>query len=531
MRLRLGFLASHGGSNVQAIIDACRARKLDAEPRVIICNNSDAQVFERARRAGVATRHLSSHTHPSPDALDAAILQTLIDHDVNLVVLAGYMRKLGPRTLSHYRGRVLNIHPALLPKFGGKGMYGRRVHEAVLAARERESGATVHIVTEEYDKGAIVAHLKVRVMPNDTPDSLAARVLDVEHALYRKTLAKIARGTIKLPSDPSDRPSRTKMPAYEPSIRFPLSGQFGFAPQITAILEAVDDHISSHNFYKLRHPADSFAVVSSELGYDFLSVLHLVESLEREGAELRANEESVRLYAGLLMSFFRYFECAYEVLVALSDKRRFDENDRKVPWRWLSKQNLCGGHIYYSIVRHEIDFFRKVHNVLKHSSDRLRPVTTALVGRRPCLGYYVESSIADGIVGPSDLSDVSPNGQRSANSFNRDLRRLYYSTYLVADALRRAVIIQGRLGDAFEPASSASDDSMWKEMHDLISALPQAYFQKEAGKPVPIAIRSTEDSKHMMNFSMVPAPITYGSFRVSTMVTASREGKYQLPLP
>jgi len=198
MKLRLGFLASHGGSNLQAIIDACRAGRLVADLCVLICNNSQAQALERARRAGIPTRHLSSHTHPSAEALDGAMLETLRDHQVNLVVLAGYMRKLGSRTLAHYRGRVLNIHPALLPKFGGPGMYGARVHEAVLAAREKESGATIHLVTAEYDQGPIVAQSRIAVLPDDTAESLAARVLEVEHALYPETLARIARGEIEL---------------------------------------------------------------------------------------------------------------------------------------------------------------------------------------------------------------------------------------------------------------------------------------------------------------------------------------------
>jgi len=198
MKLRLGFLASHMGSNLQAIIDARRAGWLVADLCVVICNNSQAQALRRARGAGIATRHLSSHTHPSEEALDAAILETLREHEVNLVVLAGYMRKLGPRTLAHYRGRVLNIHPALLPKFGGPGMYGARVHEAVLAAQEKESGATIHLVSEEYDQGPIIAQSRVAVLPSDTAESLAARVLEVEHALYPETLARIARGEIEL---------------------------------------------------------------------------------------------------------------------------------------------------------------------------------------------------------------------------------------------------------------------------------------------------------------------------------------------
>jgi phosphoribosylglycinamide formyltransferase-1 len=198
MKLRLGFLASHGGSNVQAILDACREGRLGAEPCVVISNNSDAAVLDRAQAARVPAFHLSSHSHPDPARLDEAILSTLEKHKVNLIVLAGYMKKLGPRTLARYRGRVLNIHPALLPKFGGQGMYGRRVHEAVLAAGEKETGVTVHIADEEYDRGRILAQKRVPVMPDDDAQTLAARVLEAEHQLYAETLQRIARGEIKL---------------------------------------------------------------------------------------------------------------------------------------------------------------------------------------------------------------------------------------------------------------------------------------------------------------------------------------------
>ncbi len=198
MKLRLGFLASHGGSNVQAILDACREGRLDAEACVVISNNSDAQVLDRAMAARVPAFHLSSHIHPDQARLDEAILATLEKHRVNLIVLAGYMKKLGPKTLARYRGRVLNMHPALLPKFGGQGMYGHHVHDAVLAAGEKESGATVHLADEEYDRGRILAQKKVPVMADDTSESLAARVLVVEHQLYAETLQRIARGDIRL---------------------------------------------------------------------------------------------------------------------------------------------------------------------------------------------------------------------------------------------------------------------------------------------------------------------------------------------
>lgn len=194
----LGILASHGGTNLQAIIDACRAGTLDAEVRVVISNNSRAFALERARRASIPAVHLSAVTNPNADDLDRAITDTLKRRGVSLVILAGYMKLLGPRALCEYRNRVLNVHPSLLPKFGGRGMYGERVHAAVLAAGERESGVTVHIVDERYDHGPIVAQATVPALPGDSPESLAARVLEREHSLYPQTIQRIATGEIDL---------------------------------------------------------------------------------------------------------------------------------------------------------------------------------------------------------------------------------------------------------------------------------------------------------------------------------------------
>ena len=131
-------------------------------------------MLRRAAREGVPGFHLSTKTHPRPADLDAAIEGVLVDHGVELVVLAGYMRMLGPRVLGRYLGRVLNVHPALLPAYGGRGMYGERVHAAVLAAGERVTGVTVHLVDEEYDQGPIVAQAEVPVLEGDTVESLQA---------------------------------------------------------------------------------------------------------------------------------------------------------------------------------------------------------------------------------------------------------------------------------------------------------------------------------------------------------------------
>lgn len=196
--LRLGFLASHGGSNLQAILDAIAGGALDARAVLVISNNSHAQALARAQTAGVPALHLSSQTHPEPGALDAAITEALRAHGANLVVLAGYMRRVGPGLLKAYPGRVLNIHPALLPRHGGQGMYGMRVHQAVLAAGETETGVTVHLVDAVYDHGRTLAQVRVPVQPSDTPETLQARVLESEHRLYPDVLRRIAAGELRL---------------------------------------------------------------------------------------------------------------------------------------------------------------------------------------------------------------------------------------------------------------------------------------------------------------------------------------------
>jgi len=197
-RPRLGFLASHGGSNMQAILDACRNGHVPAEPAVLICNNPDARAIQRAQAAGMETTILNSKSHPDETALDAAICDALRRHRVDWVILAGYMKKIGPATLEAFHRRILNIHPALLPKFGGPGMYGIHVHRAVIAAGEKISGATIHLIDSEYDRGPILAQTEVPVLPSDTPESLAERVLQEEHRLYPDTLRRLILGDIRI---------------------------------------------------------------------------------------------------------------------------------------------------------------------------------------------------------------------------------------------------------------------------------------------------------------------------------------------
>lgn len=194
----LGFLASHRGTNMQAIIDACRDGRLNAKPAVVISNNGDSQALDRAMAAGISGYHISSRNFPDPDALDQAIMETLRKHHVDLVLLAGYMKQVGSRTLRAFSGHVINIHPALLPKYGGKGMYGTNVHEAVIASGDRETGITLHQVDENYDGGKVLAQRTVPVLPDDTARSLADRMLPLEHELYVSTLARVISGEIKL---------------------------------------------------------------------------------------------------------------------------------------------------------------------------------------------------------------------------------------------------------------------------------------------------------------------------------------------
>lgn len=197
-RLRIGVLASHTGTTLQAIIDAIVARRLDAELCLVISNNSQSGALQRAARAGVRTLHLSSATHPDEPELDRAIRDALVARDADLVFLAGYMKKLGPIVLGHFESRILNTHPALLPKFGGHGMYGSHVHRAVLEAKERVSGASVHLVTSEYDTGPVVAQAQVEVHEADTVETLAERVQAAERQLVVEVLNQVARGELQL---------------------------------------------------------------------------------------------------------------------------------------------------------------------------------------------------------------------------------------------------------------------------------------------------------------------------------------------
>jgi phosphoribosylglycinamide formyltransferase-1 len=163
-KLHIAIFASHRGTNMQVIIDACKIGDLNGEVCAVISNNSNSQALEKARIAGIPEYHLSNKTHPEEDELDEAICKVLTESGADIVALAGYMKKLGPKVLKQYKGRILNIHPSLLPKYGGKGMYGIHVHRAVIDAGEKTTGVTIHLVEGEYDTGKIIRQCEIEVL-------------------------------------------------------------------------------------------------------------------------------------------------------------------------------------------------------------------------------------------------------------------------------------------------------------------------------------------------------------------------------
>lgn len=193
--LRLGFLASGAGSSARAMVDAVRDGALAADPRLLVSNRREAEALGWAREAGLPVVHIP--TLPDAEVADARLAEALEAHGVELVVLSGYLRRLGPRTLKAYEGRILNIHPGPLPQFGGEGMYGAAVHRAVIAAGLRETAIVVHSVDAIYDHGPEIARRSVAVEPGDTPETLEARVKALEPAFFVEVLGALVSG-IKL---------------------------------------------------------------------------------------------------------------------------------------------------------------------------------------------------------------------------------------------------------------------------------------------------------------------------------------------
>ncbi len=194
-RARLAVLVSGKGTNLQAILDASRDPDYPAEVVVVVSDRPGAYALERARQAGVP-----AYVVPwckDPKEFGARLAEVLERHGAQWVCLAGFLRILDTEFVERYRGRILNIHPSLLPAFGGKGMYGERVHQAVLRAGVRESGCTVHFVTAEVDAGPVVAQVRVPVLPDDTVETLAARVAEQEHRLYPEAIRRVVTGEVR----------------------------------------------------------------------------------------------------------------------------------------------------------------------------------------------------------------------------------------------------------------------------------------------------------------------------------------------
>ncbi|MEZ4522500.1 MAG: phosphoribosylglycinamide formyltransferase [Thermomicrobiales bacterium] len=197
--LRVAVLLSGSGRTLENIVKRAAAGTLGVEIPIVISSRAGVRGVEIARNAGIETHVVRRREAPTPRALSRRVLELLDSHDVDLMLLAGYLLQL--EILPQWRGKILNIHPSLLPLFGGKGMYGHHVHEAVLASGMKVSGCSVHIVTEEYDAGPIVAQRCVPVLPGDTPADLGARVFEAECELYPEALQFFVDGRVRLEGD------------------------------------------------------------------------------------------------------------------------------------------------------------------------------------------------------------------------------------------------------------------------------------------------------------------------------------------
>lgn len=183
--------ASGSGTNFQSVIDAVYRNEIDANLSGLITNKDHIGAIERAQKFSIPHRVLDPNQFEDKRAYSNLLQKQLKSWNCDLIVLAGYLKKIPSEIIRNYKNRILNIHPALLPKFGGKGYYGLNIHKAVIAAGEKESGCSVHIVTDEFDAGPVLAQAKVPVFEHDTPEELAKRVLEQEHKLLPKVINEI----------------------------------------------------------------------------------------------------------------------------------------------------------------------------------------------------------------------------------------------------------------------------------------------------------------------------------------------------
>ena len=188
MTVRIAVLASGRGSNLQALIDhfSLLGNRAPARIDLVASNRAAAPALEKAKAAGIAAESFNG----SDDGSD--LISLLERHDIHMVVLAGYMKRIPPAVISRWQNRMINVHPGLLPEFGGAGMYGARVHAAVIERKAPLSGVTIHLVDEEFDHGPVIAQWRIPVHPGESPESLAERVLEVEHIVYPRAVEMVA---------------------------------------------------------------------------------------------------------------------------------------------------------------------------------------------------------------------------------------------------------------------------------------------------------------------------------------------------
>lgn len=196
--MNIAVFSSHNGSDLQAIIDGCKSNKINAKVSLVISNNKDSMALKRAEKEKIPHFHLSNTLFESEEDLANKTLEILKDYDIDIIFLAGYMKLLHNNILDSFENRVFNIHPSLLPKYGGKGMFGINVHKAVINNKEKETGITIHRVNSKYDDGEIIVQKKVNVLENDNAESLAARVLEKEHSFLVEIISDIANGKINI---------------------------------------------------------------------------------------------------------------------------------------------------------------------------------------------------------------------------------------------------------------------------------------------------------------------------------------------
>lgn len=196
--LQIAVFASGHGSNCRAIYDAITDGKLNATIGLVVSNNADAGVLAWAKEQKIPSAHIASDQFDNKNKFYETLIGTLTAHKIQLIVLAGYMKKIGLPLLEAYPNKILNIHPALLPAFGGKGLYGELVHKAVIDYGAKITGVTIHLVDPEYDQGAIVMQRSIDVMDHDTPQSLARRVLELEHQTYYRAIQLFAENKVEI---------------------------------------------------------------------------------------------------------------------------------------------------------------------------------------------------------------------------------------------------------------------------------------------------------------------------------------------